>query len=199
MLAPWKESYDKSRQCIRKQKHHFADKHSYSQSYISSSSHIQMWELDHKEGWTLKNWCFQIVVLEKTLESPLDSKKINQSILKKVNVEYSLEGLMLELEGQYIDCLMWRAYLIEKTLMLGRIESRRRRGQQRMRWLADITNSVDMSIANSGRSWRTGKPGGPQSYSPWGHKRVGHDLATNNNVKWYLVVLRHPVLSLHGK
>ena len=77
MLAPWKESYDKSRQCIRKQKHHFADKHSYSQSYISSSSHIQMWELDHKEGWTLKNWCFQIVVLEKTLESPLDCKEVN--------------------------------------------------------------------------------------------------------------------------
>ena len=148
---------------LKNQRYRLAGKDPYSQSYGFSRVHVQVWDLDHKEGWELKNWCFQIVVLEKTLESPLDSKKINQSILKKVNVEYSLEGLMLELEGQYIDCLMWRAYLIEKTLMLGRIESRRRRGQQRMRWLADITNSVDMSIANSGRSWRTGKPGMLQS------------------------------------
>ena len=70
------EKYDKPRQCIKKQRHHFADKGPYSQSYGFSSSHIQMWELDHKEGWAPKNWCFQTVVLEKTLKSPLDSKKI---------------------------------------------------------------------------------------------------------------------------
>ena len=76
MLAPWKKSYDEPRQHVKKQRHHFADKGLYSQSYGISSNHVQMWELDHKEGWVLKNWCFGIVVLEKTLESPLDSKEI---------------------------------------------------------------------------------------------------------------------------
>ena len=75
-LYPWKESYEKPGQCIKKQRHHFANKGTYSQSYGFSSSHVQMWEVDHKEGWVLKNWCFQSVVLEKTLESPLDSKDI---------------------------------------------------------------------------------------------------------------------------
>ena len=70
------ESYDKSRQHIKKQRIHFADKGSYNQGYGFSSSLVWMWELDHKEGWALKNWCFQIAVLEKTLESPLDSKEI---------------------------------------------------------------------------------------------------------------------------
>ena len=67
LLSPWKKSYDKPREHIKKQRHHFADKGLSSQSYGFSSSHIQMWELDHKEGWAPKNWCFQIVVLEKTL------------------------------------------------------------------------------------------------------------------------------------
>ena len=75
-IAPWKKSYDKPRQCIKKQRHHFADKGPYSQSYGFSSSHTWMWELNHKEGWAPKNRCFQTVVLEKTLESPLDSKEI---------------------------------------------------------------------------------------------------------------------------
>ena len=73
-LAPWKESYDKSRQSIKKQRHHFADKGPHSQRCGFSSSPVWMWELDHKEGWALKNWWFQIVVLEKALESPLDCK-----------------------------------------------------------------------------------------------------------------------------
>ena len=76
MLSPWKKSYDKPRQCIKKQRHHFTDKGPGSQSYGFSSSHVQMWELNHKEGWVLKNWCFWTVVLEKTRESPLDSKEI---------------------------------------------------------------------------------------------------------------------------
>ena len=75
-LAPWKKSYDKPRECIKKQRHHFADKGPSRQSYDFSSSHVRMWELDHKESWVLKNWCFGTVVLEKTLESPLDSKEI---------------------------------------------------------------------------------------------------------------------------
>ena len=76
MFGPWKESYDKPRQYINKQRCHFADKGQYSQSYGFSSSHVQMWNLDHKEGWMLKNWCFQIVVLEETPESPSDCKEI---------------------------------------------------------------------------------------------------------------------------
>ena len=76
MLAPWKKSYDNPRQCVKKQRHYFADKSAYSQSYSFSSSQIWIWELDHKEGWAPKNWCFWTVVLEKTLVSPLDCKEI---------------------------------------------------------------------------------------------------------------------------
>ena len=111
----------------------------YSQSYGFSSSHVRMWELNHKEGWGLKNWCFQIVVVDKNLESPLDSKEINP--------EYSLEGLMLKLKLQYFGHLMRKANSLEKTLMLGKIEDRRRRGQQRMRWLDGIINIMDMSLS----------------------------------------------------
>ena len=139
---PGKLSYDKSRQCIIKQRHYFVNKGPYSQSYGFSSSHLWMWELDHKEGWAPKNWYFRTVVLEKTFET---SGKSNQSILKEINSEYSLGGLMLKL--QYFGHLMRRADSLEKTLMLGKIEGRRRRGQQRMRWLDGITNSMDMSLS----------------------------------------------------
>ena len=81
-LTPWKKSYDQPRQHIKKQRHHFADKGPYNQSYGFSNSHVRMWELDHKEGWVMNNWCLQIVVLEKTLESPLDSKEIKPVTLK---------------------------------------------------------------------------------------------------------------------
>ena len=76
MFAPWKKSYDKLRWHIKKQRHHFANKGLHSPGYGFSSSHVWMWELDHKEGWMLKNWCFQMVLLDKTLESPLDSKEL---------------------------------------------------------------------------------------------------------------------------
>ena len=76
MLAAWKKRYDKPRQHIKKQRHHFSNKSTYSQNYGFSSSHAQLWVLDHREGWALKNWCFWSVVLEKTLESPLDCKEI---------------------------------------------------------------------------------------------------------------------------
>ena len=91
MLAPWEESYDKPRQQIKKQTHHFADKGLCKQSDGFSSSHVQMWELYHKEGWVPKNWCFQIVVLEKTLESPLDSKEI-KSVNPKRNQPWIFIG-----------------------------------------------------------------------------------------------------------
>ena len=106
-----------------------------------------MWKLDYKESWVPKNWCFWSVMLEKTLESPLDSKEINQSILKEISPEYSLEGLMLKLKLQYFGHLIRRTNWFEKTPMLGKIEGGRRRGWQRMRWLDGITDSMDMSLS----------------------------------------------------
>ena len=87
------------------------------------------------------------MVLEKTLESPLDSKEIQPSVLKEISPEYSLEGLMLKLKLQYFGHLMQRTDSLEKILMLEKIEGRRRRRQQRMRWLEDITDSIDMSLS----------------------------------------------------
>ena len=108
MLAPWEKSYDQPRQHIKKQRHHFANKGPSSQGYGFSNSHVWMWQLDHKESWAPKNWCFWTVMLEKTLESPWTAKRSNQSILKEISPEYSLEGLMLKMKIQYFGHLMWR-------------------------------------------------------------------------------------------
>ena len=144
ILAPWKKSYDQPRQHIKKQRHYFANKGPSSQSYGFSSSHVWMWELDYKESWVPKNWRFWTGVLEKTLESPLDCKKI-QPVLKEVSTEYSLEGLMLKLKLQFFRHLMWRTDSLEKTLMLGKTEGWRRRGWQRMRWLDAYSMDVSLS------------------------------------------------------
>ena len=107
-----------------------------------------MWELDYKEScWVLKNWYFWTVVLEKTLESPLDCKE-SQPVHPKGNQSWmSLEGLMLKLKLQYFGYLMWRTDSSAKTLMLGEIEGGRRSGWQRMRWLDGITDSMDMNLS----------------------------------------------------
>ena len=165
---------------MKKQRHYFADKGPSSQGYGFSSSHVWMWELDHKESWVLKNWCFWTVVLEKTFESPLDYKRSNQSIVKEISPEYSLEGLMLKLKPQYFGHLMWRSDSLAKTLMLGKIEGRRRRGRQKMRWLDGITDLMTWAWASSGSWWWRGKPGMLQSM---GSQRVGHDWVTELN--WY--------------
>ena len=147
------------RQCIEKLRHHFADKSPYSPSYGFANSHIGMWELDHKESWVPRNWYFWNIVLEKTLESPLINKETNHPILKKINPRYSLEGLMMKLKLQYFGHLMQRADSLEKTLMLGKIESRKKRVWQKMRLLDGITDSMDMSVSSLWKRWRTGKPG----------------------------------------
>ena len=97
MLTHWKESYDQPRQHIKKQRHYFSNKGLSHQGYGVSNSHVWIWELVHKNCWALKNWCFWTVVLEKTLESPLDRRRSNQSILKEISPESSSEGLMLKL------------------------------------------------------------------------------------------------------
>ena len=135
MLAPWKESYDQPRQHIKKQRHYFANKSLSSQGYGFSSGHVWMWELDHKESWALKNWYFQTVVLEKTLESPLDSKKI-KPVNPKGNQPWIFIGRTdTEVEIPTTLATMQRTDSLEKTLMLGKIEGGRRRGRQRMRRL----------------------------------------------------------------
>ena len=109
-----------------------------------------MWELDCEESWALKNWCFWSVVLEKTLEESLGLQgdpTLGESILKEISPGCSLEGLILKLKLQYFAHLMWRVDSLEKTLMLGRIGGRRRRGQQRMRWLGGITDLMDISLS----------------------------------------------------
>jgi len=144
MLACWKKSYDRPRQHIKKQRHYSANKGQSSQSYHFSSSHVWMWELDNKESWAPKNWCFGTVVLEKTLENPFDSK-IKPVNLQEISPECSLEGLMWKLKFQYFGHLMRRTDSLEKTLMLEKIEGRRR-GQQRMRWLDGITDTMNMGL-----------------------------------------------------
>ena len=115
-----------------------------SQSYGFSSSHVWMWELDYKESWVPKNWCFWTVVLEKTLESPLDCKEI-QPVHPKGNQSWIFIG-RTDAEAETPVLWPWRADSLEKTLMLGTVEGRRRRGRQRMRLLDGITNSMDMGL-----------------------------------------------------
>ena len=146
--TPWKESYDQPRQHIKKQRHYFANKWS-SQDYGSSSSRIWVWELDYKESWVPKNWFFWTMVLEKTLESRWTARRSNQSILKEISPECSLEGLILKLKLQHFGHLMRRTDSFEKTLKLGKIEGGRR-GRQRMRRLNGFTDSMDRGL---GRLW----------------------------------------------
>ena len=145
MLAPWKKSYDKPRQCIKTQRHHFADRGMYSQSYGFSSSHVWMWELHHKEGWVPENWCFPTVVLEKTLESHLDSKES-----KPVNPKENKPWLFIRRTDAEA-LVLWppdtKGQLIGKDPDAGKDWRQEGRGQQRMRWLDGITDTMEMSLS----------------------------------------------------
>ena len=126
-------------------------KGSHSQSYGFSSSYVWMWELDHQESWALKNWCFELWWRRRLLRILWTASRSKQSILKELSPAYSLEGLILKLKLQYFGHPMQKADLFEKTLILGKIEGRRRRGRQRMRWLNGITNLRNMSLS---RLWK---------------------------------------------
>ena len=140
--TPWKESYDQPRQHIKKQRYYFANKGPSSQGYGFSSSHVWMWELaEHQRIDAFELWCWR-----RLLRVPWTARRSNQSIIKEISSGCSLEGLMLKLKLWYFGYLMWRTDSLEKTLMLGGIECRRRRGWQRMRWLDGITCSMGMSL-----------------------------------------------------
>ena len=149
MLAPWKKSHDQPRQHIKKQRH-----------YITLPTKVHLVKvmvfpvvMYGCESWTMKKaerqridalklWCWR-----RLLRVSWTARRSNQSILKEISSKYSLEGLMLKLKLQYFGYLIRRADSLEKTLMLGKIEGRRRRRRQRMRWLDDITDSMDMSLS----------------------------------------------------
>ena len=143
MLAPWNKSYDQPTQPIKKQRHYFANKVLSSQSYVMYG--CESWTIKKAEHWridALELWCWR-----RLLRVPWTAERSKQSTLKEISPEYSLEGLMLKLKLQNFGHLMWRMDSLEKTLMLGKIEGRRRRGQQRMRWMDGITDSMDMSLS----------------------------------------------------
>ena len=144
-LALAEKPYDQPREHVKKQRHHFANKGSYSQSYGSSSHGHERCTIKKAERLTKDDfelWCWR-----RLLRVLGTRRRSNQSILKEINPEYSLEILMLKLKLQYIGHLIQKASSLEKTLMLGKIEDRRRRGQQRMSWLDGITDSMDMGLS----------------------------------------------------
>ena len=195
MLLPWKESYDKPRQCIKKQRHHFANKDLYHQSYAFSISHVWMWELDHKEGWEPRNRCFWIVLLEKTLESLLDFKI--KLVSPKGNQPWIFtERTNAEAEAPILLLLDAKSWLIGKDLEAGKDWWQIRREQQRMGWLDSMTDLMFI-VKSLSHAWLFATPwtvayqalpsvgfsrqefeqtpgdnGGQKSltcYSPWGH------------------------------
>ena len=169
MLTPWKESYDQPRQHIQKQRHYFANKDPSSQVY--GFGHVWMWELDCEESWALKNRCFWTVVLEKTLENPLDCKEI-QSILKAISPGCSLEGMLLKLKLQYFrtsceeltHCK--RLWCWEGLGAGGEGDDKGLDG-----WMASRTQWTWVWL-NSGSWWWIGRPG---MLRFMGSQRVGHD------------------------
>ena len=175
MIAPQKESFGRPRQHIKKERDHFVDKGLDSQIYGFSSCHVWMWELDHKEGGILKNWCLWTLALEKTLESPLDGKEI-KPVNPKENKPWIFTG---RTDAEADALILWPPDV--KSRLIGKDpDSGKNWGQEEKRvmgwdgWMVSLTQWTWV-WANSGRQWRTGEPGVLQSM---GSQRVEHDLVT---------------------
>ena len=179
MLAPWKKNYDQPRQHIKKQRHYFANKGPSSQSYGFSSSHVWMWELDHKESWAPRNWYFWTVVLEKTLESPLHCKEI-QPVHPKGNQSWIFTG-RTDAETEALNTLA--TWCEELTHLKGPwCWERLKAGEEGDDrgwdgWMASPTQWTWVWVS-SGSWWWTGRPGVLQSM---GSQRVRHDWAIELN------------------
>ena len=187
MLAPWKKSYDKHRQHIKKQRRYFANKGPSSQSYGFSSSHVRTWDLDYKTSWVLKNWCFWAVMLEKTLESPLDCKATKLGNPKGNQSWIFIERTDAEAETP----ILWppdaKSRLIGKDPDAERDWGQEKKGTTKDEMIGWHHQIKDMSLNNSGSGWWTGKPGVLQSMRS---QRVGRDWATELN--WLLITCKRP-------
>ena len=181
MLTPWQKSYDQSRQNVKKQRHYFANKGLSSQSYCFSSNHVWMWELDYKKSWAPKNWCFWTVVLENSLESPLDSKEIQPVhpkgdwvFIRRTDVEAETPILW---PSDAKSWLIWKdpAWCWERLKARGEGDNRGWDG-----WMASPTQGTWVWV-NSGSWWWTWRPGILQSV---GSQRVGHDWVTETELNW---------------
>ena len=188
MLTPWKESYGQPREHIKKQRHYFANKDLFSQGYGFSSGHVWMWELDCEESWVLKNLFFWILVLEKTLESPLDCKEIHP-VHPKGDPSWVFIG---RTDAEAETPILWpphaKSWLIGKDPDAGRDWGQEEKGDDRGSdgWIASLTRWACVWV-NSGSWWWTGRPGVLRFM---GLKRIGNNWATELNWKKPLIILK---------
>ena len=178
MLAPWKKSYDQPRQHIKKQRHYFANQGLSSQSYGFSSSHVRMWEVECEESWGLKNWCFWTVVLEKTLESPLDCRDI-QPVHPKGNQSWILTG---RTDAEAETATLWppdaKSWLIWNDPDAGKDWGQEKRGMTE-----DEMVGWHHWLNGDGFGWTPGVGDGQEGlacYGSWGHK----ELDTTERLNW---------------